>query len=139
MYAGKQGSNPIIYGLTSISGQNIYQLCTIYIISEFIIIVTTGELQSSKRPELNNVYTLLKGKCADWDTIGRALGVSLDKRKSLEKNGSYDNSRRLEEVLYIWLETSEQSNVTWEEFIRILKDELGYNDIVKKTEQFLLK
>ncbi len=100
-----------------------------------VIFITTGELQSSKRLELNNVYTLLKGKHADWNTIGRALGVSLDKRKSLEQNGSYD-SRRLEEVLYIWLETSEQSKVTWEEFIRVMKDE-EYNDVVNKTEELL--
>ena len=36
-----------------------------------------------------------------------------------------------------WLSTTDQSLVTWEEFIRVLNDELNYMDIVDKTDTFL--
>ena len=92
-----------------------------------------------KRPQLNEMLGLLREKSSKWYEIGAAFGVSMDERESIKNTAGYDNGR-LEHMLYTWLETSrEQSNVTWEEFIRILKDILGYNDIVKNTKDFLLK
>ncbi len=81
---------------------------------------------------------LLREKSSRWYEIGAAFGVSLNDRESIKNTAGYDNDR-LQHMLNTWLETSEQSNVTWDEFIRILKDILGYNDIVKNTKDFLLK
>ncbi len=82
---------------------------------------------------------LLRDKSSKWYEIGAAFGVSLNDRESIKNTAGYDNGR-LEHMLNTWLESShEQSTVTWEEFIRILKDILGYHDVVKNTKDFLLK
>ena len=78
---------------------------------------------------------LLREKSARWYEIGAAFGVSLNKRESIKNTAGYDDSR-LEQVLNAWLETSrEQSNVTWDEFIRILQ-ELQYHDVLTNTKKF---
>ena len=83
---------------------------------------------------------LLRDKSAKWYEIGGAFGVSLDKRESIRNTTALFDNDRLEHMLNTWLETSrEQSNVSWDEFIRILKDILGYHDVVKNTMEFLLK
>ncbi len=83
---------------------------------------------------------LLREKSSEWSEIGAAFEVSLNERRSTRNDKSLNDNDRLEYMLYTWLETSrEQSNVTWEEFIRILKDDLEYHDVVKNTKDFLLK
>ena len=83
------------------------------------------------------MFKQLKGKASHWSGIGRELDISLDVRESI-KNECYPSDReRLEKVLSEWLSTTDQSLVTWEEFIRVLTDELNYRDIVDKTNTFL--
>ena len=66
-----------------------------------------------------------------WSDIGRELGISLDVRESLS------NDLRLEKVLSEWLSTTDQSLVTWVEFIRALTDGLNYMEIAHQTNTFL--
>ena len=90
------------------------------------------------KPKLNELYKLLKGKSSHWSDIGRELGISFDVRESLRNDRHYTSDHyRLEEVLSEWLSTTDQSLVTWEEFIRVLTDELNYMDIVQHTKSFL--
>ncbi len=98
-----------------------------------------GVMYLHKKPQVNDMFRLLKGKSARWSEIGAAVRVTQNKRESIMRNIALDDNDRLEYMLNTWLETSrEQSNVTWDEFIRILKDELGYHDVVKTTRDFLL-
>ena len=89
-------------------------------------------------PKLNEVYKLLKGKSSHWSNIGRELGISFDARDSLRNDLHYTSDHgRLKKVLSEWLSTTDQSLVTWEEFIRVLTDGLKYKDIVCQTNTFL--
>ena len=91
-----------------------------------------------RKPKLNEVVDLLKEKSPCWFDIGRELQVPLHIRESLGNNFRYtSDDGRLEKVLNEWLSTTDQSLVTWEEFIRVLTDGLKYMDIVEKTETFL--
>ena len=92
------------------------------------------------KPQLKEINGLLKEKSAEWHGIGGDFGVSFSDRQSIQTNVFLypDDKRRLECVLDKWLQESDQSKVTWNEFIRVLK-ELKYEDIVKKTEDFLSK
>ena len=84
------------------------------------------------------MYKLLKGNSSHWSDIGREFGISLDDRESLSNNLHYTSDHgRLEKVLSEWLSTTDQSLVTWEEFIKVLTDELNYMDIAEKTDTFL--
>ncbi len=90
------------------------------------------------KPKLSEVYKLLKGKSSQWTDIGREFDIPLDFRESLSNNLHYTSDLgRLEKVLNEWLSTTNQSLVTWEEFIRVLTDRLKYMDIVDNTYTFL--
>ena len=58
----------------------------------------------------------------------------MNTRKSLKRNGSYDDNDRLEEILSEWLTTT--SDQSWDEFIKALI-ELDFIDVVKETKAFL--
>ena len=90
-----------------------------------------------REPKLDEIFGLLKEKSFNWNEIGIYLGVSHGNRRSIENEANRDRDR-LERVLDKWLQESDQSKVTWAEFIRVLKDKLEYNDIVKKTKELLL-
>ncbi len=89
------------------------------------------------KPQLKEMLGLLRKKYSRWYEIGAAFGVVLNKRESTRRNTALNDEECLQSMLNTWLQTSEQSNVTWDEFIRILKDVLEYHDIVNKTEVFL--
>ena len=90
------------------------------------------------KPKLNEVYKLLKEKSSHWSDIGREFDISLDVRESIRNDLHYTSDHsRLEKVLNEWLSTTDQSLVTWEEFIRVLTDGLNYMDMVEKTETIL--
>ena len=90
-----------------------------------------------RKPELNEIFGLLKEKSSNWYEIGESLGVSRNDRESIKNAQPYDKGR-LENVLEKWLQESDQSKVTWDDFIQVLKDKLKYNDIVEKTKELLL-
>ena len=91
---------------------------------------------AQKKPIADDVYSLLKGHSAEWDSIGREFKVSMDYREELRTNISLDNSGRLERVLYTWLK-KETSVCTWEHFIEIVRDELQMREVVEETEKYL--
>ena len=113
--------------------------------NELFITVFTDDVGSASaavpkyhKPKLSEVYKLLKEKSSHWSYIGRELGISLDVRESLSHSVHYTSDLVcLEKVLSEWLSTTDQSLVTWEEFIRVLTDGLNYMDIVEKTDTFL--
>ena len=87
---------------------------------------------------MKEIYHLLQNKSSHWFDIGRELGISLDARECLRNDLRYPSDRnRLEKVLSEWLSSTDQSLVTWKEFIRVLTDELNYMDIVDQTNTFL--
>ena len=114
-------------------------------IKELFICFITDDVNSAsavvskyRKPKLNEVVDLLKEKSPYWFDIGRELLVLLHVRESIRNNLRYTSDHsRLEKVLSEWLSTTDQSLVTWEEFIRVLTDGLNYMDIVENTETFL--
>ena len=114
-------------------------------INELFICFITDDVDSVSvvvtkynKPKLNELYKLLKGKSSHWSDIGREFNISLDVRESIRNDLHYTSDHsRLEKVLSVWLSTTDQSLVTWEEFIRVLTDGLIYMDIVENTETFL--
>ena len=114
----------------------IYWLSSIYLSGTdhvHLDSVSTPILQ--KKPALKDVYTLLMGKSAEWEDIGRAFGASLNDREELRKDGSLTDKGRLERILNGWLERD--VDCTWGMFIEILSGGLGYMDIANSTREFL--
>ena len=67
-----------------------------------------------RKPQLNEMLSLLRRKSSEWHVIGAALGLSLNKRESIKNSKALYDHDRLQYVLNTWLETSrEQSNDTW--------------------------
>ncbi len=87
-------------------------------------------------PRLNEVFDLLKAKSPYWFDIGREFGIPYNVRISIRNDLHHTSDHdRLEEVLSEWLSTTDQSLVTWEEFIRVLTED--HKDIVRQTKAFL--
>ena len=82
------------------------------------------------------MFRLLREKSADWFEIGFEFDVSLDFRNSLKRDSSYSDRTRLEVVLNEWSTTTDQCQVTWQEFIEVMRN-LKYADIIAKTKEFL--
>ena len=95
-----------------------------------------GSTIQERKPLLHEIFKLLKDQSSEWDSIGRAFGVSLNYRKELRKDISLDECGRLECVLHKWLETS---NCTWGHFIQLLRGELQMNEIARTTELVYLQ
>ena len=83
---------------------------------------------------LKEAYDLLKEKSGKWDAIGREFDISLNDRDTI-RNSSLDDCGRLEHVLNLWLERDD--DCTWGNFMKILRKNLQFNDIARKTETFL--
>ncbi len=122
----------------------IFILCVINELFTCICFITddvdsaSSVVSKYRKPNLNEVVDVLKEKSPYWFDIGSGLGVPLHIRESLSHNVHYTSDHgRLEKVLSEWLSTTNQSLVTWEEFIRVLTDGLNYMDIVDKTNTFL--
>ncbi len=82
----------------------------------------------------------MEEKSPNWFDIGRGFGLPLHVRESIRNDLRYTSDlHRLEKVLDEWLSTNDQSLVTWEEFIRVLTDELRYMDVIHQTNTFLEK
>ena len=93
-----------------------------------------------KRPLLNDAYCLLKKKSAKWSNIGRAFAVPYDYREGLRNDQSLSNEDRLEKVIYKWQEISYHTQVTWDEFIKVLQsDSLNFKDTAQEVLSFLEK
>ena len=80
------------------------------------------------------MFRLLQEKSANWFEIGFEFDVSLDFRNSLKRDPSYSDRARLEAILDEWLKTTDQSRVTWQEFIEVM-DCLKYADVIAQTKK----
>ena len=56
-----------------------------------------------------------------WDTIGEQLAVRYGDIKSAEYNVSYDHTRKLSEVLQVWID-KKTSEVSWRIIITVVTD-----------------
>ncbi len=87
---------------------------------------------------MNEIYRLLQKKSPHWFDIGREFDIPHHVRESIRNDLRYTSDHhRLEEVLNEWLSTTNQSLVTWEEFVRVLTERLNYMDTVHQTNTFL--
>ena len=89
-----------------------------------------------KEPEVSDVFELLKKISNEWNNIGRGLGIELNDRDTIKKEGQ-DQKDRLERVVVKWIE-SKTTNVTWGTLMEVM-EKLEYRDIVKEIETFLNK
>ena len=87
-------------------------------------------------PQLRDLHCLLVPKSCEWDRIGRCLGVDLNFREGLLRDGAQrTNDNKLEVVLNNWIETH-CSEVSWDNLIQVLT-ELEFIDIVREVRSFL--
>ena len=56
-----------------------------------------------------------------WDTIGEQLAVRYGDIKSAEYNVAYDNTKKLSEVLQVWID-KRTCEVSWRTIITIIDD-----------------
>ena len=98
---------------------------------------TVGDVDDKlcQKPKLKDAYNATKSVAARWNDLGRSLGISLDKRKELRRDGALSNDDRLEEILNTWLQT-QGTTATWSSLIDALKEN-GLNDIVTDIKQKL--
>ena len=89
-----------------------------------------------QKPQVKQMFRLLRDKSANWFEIGLEFDVSLDFRNSLIHHPTYSDRARLEAVLNEWSTTTDQCQVTWQEFIEVMRS-LKYADIIAKTKEFL--
>ena len=88
-----------------------------------------------QKPQVREMFRLLREKSADWSEIGLQFGISLNFRKSLKRDSSVSDSDRLEEVLNKWVtSTTDQHRVTWQEFIEVMRS-LKYADVIAETKK----
>ena len=92
---------------------------------------------SMLRPQLKQMFRLLREKSANWNEIGLEFNVGLNFRKTLKHDPSVSDHARLEAVLNEWLTTTvDQRQVTWQEFIEVMHC-LKYADVIAETKKFL--
>ena len=92
---------------------------------------------TNMKPELEDLTNLLEEYTSLWDDIGRGLNVSFNYRRGLHTDASLDNDKRLERVLCSWLEKTNSSVCTWNNFIKVLHDRLSLKAAAKKVQKFL--
>ena len=91
-----------------------------------------NSFNSGSNPTVAQMFKILEEKSANWDGIGRELGILLNYRQQLRKNIGLEDPDRLEAVLNKWVESTSPP-VTWKMFKEKLKN-MQYMDIVGKLE-----
>ena len=91
-----------------------------------------NSFNSGSNPTAFDLFKILEEKSANWDGIGRELGVSLNYRQQLRRNIALDDSGKLESVLDKWVESTSPP-VTWKIFKEKLKN-MQYMDLVGKLQ-----
>jgi len=83
------------------------------------------------------VFRIFEHRSADWNAIGRQLGVSLNYRNGLKRDVVISSiDEKLENMIHQWAE-SKPDDVTWSTVKRVLS-ELQFNDVhreLMKREQ----
>ena len=90
-----------------------------------------------QKPQVRQIFRLLREKSADWSEIGLEFGISANFRKIAKRDQGASDNDRLESVLNEWVTTTEpQCQVTWQEFIEVMRC-LNYADVIARTKEFL--
>ena len=72
-----------------------------------------------------------------WNVIGEQLAVRYGDMKSVECNVAYDDTRKLSEVLQVWID-KRTSEVSWKKIIAVVKDPPVQNkQVAEKIFHFL--
>ena len=83
--------------------------------------------------------TLLHPIKYKWDTIGEQLEVRYGDIKCVEYNQSYDDTRKLSEVLQVWID-KRTCQVSWRTIITVVEDPPVENKVVAdEMYQFLTR
>lgn len=76
----------------------------------------------------------LQDKSSKWEKIGRSFKVPLNTRENLRRDILLDSEGRLEHVIDSWFTTATESDLTWDGFISILEEKMGFNDVARKVK-----
>ena len=83
------------------------------------------------------MFRIFEHRSADWNAIGRQLGVSLNYRQALKREGVQSTvESKLEKMIEKWAQ-SKPEDVTWSTVKQVLS-ELQFNDVhreLMKREQ----
>ena len=104
-----------------------------------VLISPTGSESASSTirhtPQIRDIHCLLVAKSNEWNSIGSCLGVGLNFREGLLRDGGLrTNDNKLEAVLNNWIETH-CSEVSLDNLIEVLT-ELEFIDIVRDIRSF---
>ena len=109
------------------------------VIGHVLLCIIASQKQSGpvSKVDVADAHRLLKNKTTEWDSFGRELGIDLDFREGLRKEGcTSSNDNKLERVLAKWSE-SHCSEVSWNTIIDML-EELKFVDMAKDVKDYLL-
>ena len=74
-----------------------------------------------------------------WSTIGEQLEVHYGDIKSAEYNVTYDDTRKLSEVLQVWID-KKTCEVSWRMIITVMKEPpIEHKVVTEKIYQFLAR
>ena len=82
-----------------------------------------------KVPKKHHLMMLLHPIKYKWDTIGEQLKVNFGDIKSAEYNEAYDHTRKLSEVLQVWID-KRTSLVCWKTIITVVEEPPVENKVV---------
>ena len=74
-----------------------------------------------KEPKKLHLMSLLHNIKHMWDTIGEQLAVNYGDIKSAEYNMTYDSTKKLSEVLQVWID-KRTCEVSWRTIITVIDD-----------------
>ena len=87
----------------------------------YIATMTYIILLLGKEPKKQHLTSLLHNIKHMWDTIGEQLAVNYDDLKCIEYNMTYDSTKKLSEVLQIWID-KRTCEVSWRTIITVIDD-----------------
>ena len=92
-----------------------------------------------KEPKKLHLMVLLHPIKYMWDIVGEQLAVSYGDIKSAEYNVAYDHTRKLSEVLQVWLDKRTRE-VSWRTIITVVKKPpVEAKVVANEIYQFLLR
>ena len=89
-------------------------------------------LSSDKQPKKIHLQQVLGSIQYKWVEIGEALEIPNGIIQSIDHNPRYSDARKLSEVLQTWIDT-QPSNVTWRNFIDVIREDPVNEPVLAKT------
>ena len=83
--------------------------------------IATINILIGKEPKKQHLMSLLHCIKHMWDTIGEQLAVRYGDIKSAEYNMTYDSTKKLSEVLQVWID-KRTCEVSWRTIITVVDD-----------------